>query len=137
MLITFDFFNMKTIEKILSKENVTKEQLDKLRKLGLVNWMWWKWWIQFTNLIRKIDFIDSEKLNNLLDDLDYISDIHDLEFNTWWWIFDFLNANYKLVNNILILINWTSLKSKIFIWFTIFTLINIFWIRFFKWTNFF
>lgn len=125
------------IDNILKYYWLSRWKLNIYRKQGLVNWMWGKWWIQFTNLIRKIDFVKEKKLKRLLRDLDYVSDIHDLAFNKGWWVKQYFIANYNLVEDILILINWTSLKSKIFIWFVIFIFVSIFWIRYFKWTKFF
>lgn len=125
------------IDKILKYYWLSRHQINIYRKQWIVNWMGGKWWIQFTNLIRKIDFVKKKKLKILLRNLDYVSDIHDLAFNKGGGIKQFIIANINLVDDILKLIDWTSLKSKIFIWFTIFTLINIFWIRFFKWTKIF
>ena len=124
---------MKTINKILEENWYTKEELLTCEREWICNWVWWKWGIQFTDLLRKLKYFNKEKEKELLFHLDLIADIHDIDFNNWWWIKDFIKSNYKFCNNLIKLLNWTNTIWRITIFTFVFTSLNIFWIKYFNW----
>tara|TARA_R110000764_G_scaffold5867_3_gene22763 strand:+ start:5223 stop:5423 length:201 start_codon:yes stop_codon:yes gene_type:complete len=62
---------------------------------------------------------ESKKEQSLLDNLDLVSDIHDIEFenatgtNILKSIQNFLRANYELIIRILQLLHWTTISGRL------------------------
>ena len=69
--------------------------------------------------MRKMKAFESKKEQSLLDNLDLVSDIHDIEFenitgtNILKSIKNFLRANYELIIRILQLLHWTSISGRL------------------------
>lgn len=124
---------MKTIDIILKQAGYTKEFLLKCRASGLTNWMWRKGWVAWTKQARNFKAFDSKRGNQLLDDLDLISDIHDLEFGKWGWLIKFYKSNYDLINRTLILLHWTSTLRRFLVFTIMFIGLNTVWIIAFNW----
>lgn len=129
---------MKTINKILKESGYTKEFLLECRKSGRTNWMGGKWGIQWTEKMRKMQFFENEREQELLDDLDLVSDMHDIAFenetgtNILKSILNFIKANYDLILRIIRLLHWTSIYSRI--WFLLWNItLTVFWVRYFNW----
>jgi hypothetical protein len=128
--------NIRLIDKILNKHLYTKDFLLEQRSLGVTNWMWWKWGIQWTKQAKKLAYFKKEKEKQLLEDLDLISDIHDLWFNEWWWVKEFYLVNYTYINDVLALLHWTTIFSRWIILIVLFFWLNTIWLKYFNWTNF-
>ena len=126
---------IKTIDKIIKEAWYTKQFLLECRCSGRTNWMGWKWWIQWTDEARKLKGFESSEEQELLNDLDLVSDIHDLDFEAGWWIIAYIKANYKLIMRILELLHWTSTFWRITIFCLAFFWLNIFWIKYFNFTK--
>ena len=127
---------MKTIEKILKSSWYTKEYLLEQRAWWITNWMWPKW-TSITKFLKKLPNFESDKKNRLLDDLDLVSDIHDLAYLKWWWIIDFFKANDIFIRNVLDLFYWTSRTARFFLFIILFYWLNTIWIRYFHWRKIF
>lgn len=124
---------MKTIDIILKEAGYTKEYLLECRASGLTNGMGRKWWIPWTKKARKFKAFDSKKWKQLLDDLDLVSDIHDLEFWEWGWFIKFFKSNMNLINRVLILLHWTSILRRLLVFTIMFFGLNTVWIIAFNW----
>lgn len=130
---------MKTINQILKNSWYTKEFLLECEKIWRCNWCWWKGWIQWTKQLRKLKFFNSNREQKLLDNLDLVSDIHDIDFenndskNIFESIKAFYIANYNLIIRILQLLYWTTKTGRLSVFLLAFFWLNIFWIRFFNW----
>ena len=124
---------MKTIDRILKEAWYTKEDLLVCEIKWHCNGMWSKWGIQWTDRARNMKYFQDKKHKTLLQNLDYISDIHDIDCNKWGFIIAFFKANYILAIRMLELLNWTSISSKVSAFILIFLWTNIFWIRTFNW----
>lgn len=129
---------MKTIDRILKEAGYTKEFLLECRRTGRTNWMGWKWGIQWTEKMRKMEYFETQREQELLDDLDLVSDMHDIEFenetgtNILKSILNFIKANYDLILRIIRLLHWTSISSRI--WFLLWNItLTVFWVRYFNW----
>ena len=127
---------MKTIDKILKEAWYTKQELLECEIEGTCNWMWGKWGIQWTDELRKLKYFDSEKETKLLNDLDLVSDIHDIKFNKGWFIIAFLIANYELCLHIIMLLHWTNTTAKVIIFILLMLWLNTFGIFYFSWKPF-
>lgn len=103
------------------------------------NWCWAEWGFKFSLLkdrLKELDFFDSEKLDSLYNNIETnLCNPHDNDFANWWWILDFIRANLNFSIWLLRILHWTSVKSKIIIFLISFIGLNIFWIKYFKWTK--
>ena len=124
---------MKTIDIILKEAGYTKEYLIQTELDWITNWMWSKWGIQWTDEARKFKAFDSVKWQELLDDLDLVSNIHDLEFWKWWGIKQFYKSNLDLINRVLILLHWTSTLRRLAVFIIMFFGLNTIWAKSFNW----
>ncbi len=124
---------MKTIDVILKEAGYTKKYLLKCRASGLTNWMGRKGWIGWTKQARKFKAFDSKRWNQLLNDLDLVSDIHDLEFWKWGRVIKFYKANLDLINRVLILLHWTSILRRLLVFIIMFFGLNTVWVIAFNW----
>ena len=132
---------MKTIDFILKEAGYTKEFLLKCRISGITNWCWWKWGIQWTDEARKFKYFQKEKEKELLNNLDLISDIHDIEFNNESGtnilnsLKNFLRANYMLTMRTIRLLHWTSFLRKLFVFSVMMISLNTIWLKYFNFTK--
>ena len=124
---------MSTIEQIVAENWYTIEELKECERKWICNGMGWKWGIQWTNLMRALPYFQGEKEKKLLEDLDLISDMHDIWFHKWWWILDFIKANYKLALGVCRLIYWTKTIDRILVFIIIFLSTTLFWRKYFNW----
>lgn len=123
---------MKTIDIILKEAGYTKKYLLDCRASWITNWMWAKWWIQFTDVARKFAFAKKPKIAKFLDDLDLVSDIHDLNYLNWETFKDFFKANMELISRVLQLMWWTSTSRRLIVFIMMFTTLNTIWWKAFK-----
>lgn len=124
---------MKTIDIILKEAWYTKEHLLEQRRIGKTNGMGRKWWIAWTKQARKFKAFNSNRLEQLLNDLDLVSDIHDLEFGKWGGIIKFYKSNLDLINRVLILLHWTSTLRRLLVFIIMFIGLNTIWVIAFNW----
>ena len=130
---------MKTIDIILKESGYTKAFLLKQRQSGRTNWMWWKWGIQWTDEMRWLKLFRKQEEQELLNDLDLVSDIHDLDFenanskNIFHSIIRFIKANYRLIMRIIRLLHWTTVTSRTWLFILSFIWLNTVWIKYFNW----
>lgn len=117
---------MNTIIKILPY-TLTNNQIDYLTKAGIINWIWW----QNSNIEKLIlDIIkwyfnfDSDKANNLLDDIRQISYCHDIDFSFKNW---FYKSNLKFAYRLFKLLHWTKFNERLWIFIFVFYLLNKEW----------
>ena len=101
------------------------------------NWCGWKWgfsFIKLKNRIEKLPFVNPKKLNKLYKDIEVKCCYpHDLAFDKWGWVKDFVVANYMFCENLMTLLHWTLPISRLIIFITTFTALNLFWIKYFNW----
>ena len=120
---------MKTIDRILKEAWYTKEQLLKCELDKKCNGMWAKGWIQWTDRMRKLKYFKSKKNKTLLINLDYISDIHDIEYIKWGSIFKFIRVNYELANRMIELLHWTNILWRLIVFTLCFFWTSTVWAR--------
>ena len=123
---------METIRKILKANWYTEEDLLEKEINWICNWCWPKW-DKFFPIIKIDPKYDKTKEENLLYDLDFICDIHDLDYNKGWFILDFIKANWKLANNIFTLIYWTNIILRVIIFIVVFCWTTLIWWLYFNW----
>lgn len=103
------------------------------------NWCWWEWWFKFILLkerVKKLDFFNPELLDKLYLSIETRAcDIHDDKFKEGGWIFSFLKANWEFIIEIMKIIHWTSVLSRILIFIVLFFWLNTIWIKYFNWTK--
>jgi len=101
--------------------------------------MGWKWGIKWTDEFRKLKYFKSTEEQELLDDFNLVSDIHDIDFENKTWITilksisNFLKSNYDLIIRLLRLLHWTTVLWRLLIFIVAFWGLNIFWIKYFNW----
>jgi len=132
ILIIFNHLIMNIITKILKNNWYTKEQLKQYEKDWICNWAWWKWGIDFDSLLKSLPYFRKSKWKKLLEDFNYISDIHDIAFYNWWWYSDFIRVNYKLSINTFKLLYWTNIIHRVFIFILLFVMTTLFWKKYFN-----
>lgn len=100
------------------------------------NWCWWEWWFKFELLkdrIKKLPFFDINKIESLYKDIEKKCCYpHDIRFEIWWNIFDFIKANYIFSKDLIWILQWTTIFWRFTIFLVSFILLNIFWIRYFN-----
>lgn len=122
---------MKTIDIILKEAGYTKAFLLKMEKKGICNWVGAKWGIQFTDRLRKYKYFQRTKKKKLLRDMDFIADIHDLDWYYGWGFITFIKSNYDLAIRMCQLLHWTTISAR-FITFCLF----FFSVTLFGWKNY-
>jgi len=122
---------LKTIDRVLKDNWYTREEISVYREMWVTNWMGSKWWIKFTKELSKLPWFNNKKWKQLLKDMDLVSDIHDIRFYVWWWLFGFLRANWKFGVNIIALFHWTTPMGRILLFTTLFIVLTLVgWINF-------
>ena len=101
------------------------------------NWCWWEWWFKFILLkdnVKKLKFFDWDKLDSLYYSIETRAcNPHDIDFAKWWWFIDFYKANIKFILEVLKILHWTNVLSRIFIFTILFIWLNTIWIKYFNW----
>ena len=126
---------VKTINRIIKENWFTRTDISVYRKMWVCNWAWWKGWIKWTKLWSLLHWFQTKKGKQLLIDIDLISDMHDIRFYLWWWLFDFIKANYKFCLNMMQLLWWTNTPSRLLLFIILFLWVTIFWIKYFTWNK--
>jgi len=122
---------MKTIDKIIKDNWFNRNELIICKQNWICNWCWWKGWFNFTKALNKLPYFQSDKEKQLLFDLELICNMHDIWFNKWWTFLDFIKYNFKIADNIIILLHWTNSLYRIFIFISVFL-----WTTLFGWKYF-
>ena len=123
---------MKTIDKILKKYNLDQKILLELEIEKKCNWCWPKH-NKFFPFIKKDKNYNPNKQEYLLYDLDFLCDIHDLQYWKGGWLFKYIKANYILAKNIYTLLHWTKWYTKLFVFILVFGGTTMFGFRYFNW----
>lgn len=108
----------------------------------MVKWeCWWEWWFKFSLLkdrLKKVDLFNADKLESLYNSIETRAcGPHDLAFEKGWGIVDFVKANLKFIKEIMVILHWTSIKSRLIIWAILFIWLNTLWIKYFNWKKVF
>ena len=107
----------------------------------MANWCWWEWGFKFSLLkdrLKKVDLFNVDKLESLYNSIETRAcNPHDLDFEKGWWIIDFVKANLKFIKEIMVILHWTSIKSRLIIWAILFIWLNTLWIKYFNWKKVF
>lgn len=122
---------MNSLSIILERYWMTIQILRTYKESWICNWCWWKWGFNFSDYFERLPFFNWKKSKSLLLDSRRVCCIHDKRFYDWWNFIDFIIANYDLANDMIQLLYWTSIFSKITLWLLIFL-----WTTLFGWTNF-
>jgi len=121
---------MKTIEQIVNENWYT---IKELKKCKYCNWCGWKWGINFELLMKSLPYFRKDKGKQLLEDLHLLCNMHDIWFHKWWWVVDFIKANYKFALWVCELIYWTKTIDRWLIFIIIFLGTTLFWRKYFNW----
>ena len=81
---------MNTIEKIIKKSWYSKKEI---LFCSNCNWCWWKWWINFEEIMKSLPFFNTDKWEELFNDLHIICNLHDMAYNNWKSYYNFILAN--------------------------------------------
>ena len=125
---------MRTIEKILLKNNMTKEFVIDLKTKWVSNWCWGQWGFNFDKFLIKVQKFfnfDYKKFFSFKNDMWIICWIHDNKFTLWWNFIDFICANLQFANDVTSIIHWTWFIRKFFVFLSTFFWTMIFWYRYF------
>jgi hypothetical protein len=124
---------MNTIDKILDEYSISKEMIKIYKQNWVCNWCWGKGWFNFWEYFRKNveKFKNYKKINNFINDLENVCNLHDIEYFRWRNFKDFIIANKNLIININLLLHWTGFLRRILISFLVF-----FWTTLFGWKYF-
>lgn len=106
----------------------------------MTHWQcWWEWWFKFSLLkdrLKKVKYFNPQKLDSLYNSIETRACLpHDILFLEWWWIKEFYLANYGFIIEILRILHWTSIPSRIIIFIVLFFWLNILWVKYFNWTK--
>ena len=82
-------------------------------------------------MIKKDKNYDINKQEYLLYDLDFICDIHDLQYWKGGWIFSYIKANYILAKNMYTLLHWFNCRKILFI--VVFLWTTLFGFKYYNW----
>jgi len=87
------------------------------------------------NKISKLPFVNKDKLDKLYYDIEIKAcKPHDDKFEKWGWILDFLKANKDFALDVISLLHWTTVISRLFIFLILFIWTSTLWIKYFNWT---
>lgn len=102
-----------------------------------MNWCWWEWGFKFSLLkerVKKLDFFNPDLLDELYNSIENRAcNKHDNKFSKGWWIIEFLKANREFIIEVLKILHWTSILSRIIIFIVLFFWLNTIWIKYFNW----
>ena len=99
------------------KENwyISREDMNYLIKIWVVNWIWWKWslLLKYVNTIKTIPEFNESRFWEWISDFEDIPvAYHDIDYTIGWWYWDFTLANFKLAVRTKRLLNWTNMFWK-------------------------
>lgn len=101
------------------------------------NGCWWEWWFKFVLLkdrLKKLKWFNPKKLDSLYKSIETRAcNPHDEAFEKWGNFLDFYKANLVFIEEVLAILHWTSVGSRIVIFTILFFGLNIGWIRYFNW----
>ena len=101
-----------------------------------MSYCWWQWWYDFIDLknrIEKLPWVNNDKLDKLYSDIEMtVCHPHDDRFTQWWWIIDYIRANYIFCIDLLGLLHWTSSMARFWLFLIVFTGLNLFWFKYFN-----
>ena len=104
----------------------------------MANWCWGEWGMSFKKLkdkLKKLPFVKPDKLESLYIDIEAQCCIpHDNRFDEWGGIKEYIKANYDFCETLLLLLHWTSVMWRLWVFIFVFMSLNIFGIRYFNWT---
>lgn len=107
----------------------------------MTNWCWWEGWFKFKLLkdyIKNVKYFNPDKIESLYKTIETRAcGPHDNKFTLWGWIKEFLKANYDFTIELLRILHWTSVWSRIIIFTITMLWLNTIWIRYFNWTRIF
>jgi len=126
---------METIDYIIQKAWYESKFLLEQRALGITNWMWAKKGINISRLLRSLPWFNKKKQAKLIDDLDLISDLHDIDFGKWGNYKDFYKANLNYIESVLQLLHWTPVIVRLLIFILFYTVLNTVWMLHFNWKS--
>lgn len=102
-----------------------------------MNWCWWEWGFKFSLLkdrLKKLKYFNPQKLDSLYNSIETRAcSKHDDKFEKWGWIIEFLKANWEFIIEVLRILHWTSIPSRIIIFIVLFFWLNTLWIKYFNW----
>ena len=118
---------MRTIEKI-SRYDLSKTDIFKLKKEWKINWWGWKGWVNFSKIIennlKNFHNFNDKKLIKLWKDIQVLCFEHDLDYfyKKWFYLSNFIFARWiaRLIKN------WANIFERFLIFFITFHLLNKF-----------
>jgi len=126
---------METIDYIIKKAWYESKFLLEQRALWITNGMWAKRWINISKLLRSFPWFNKKKQAKLIDDLDLLSDLHDIDFGKPWNYKDFYKANLIYIERVLQLLHWTPVIVRLLIFILFYTVLNTMWMLHFNWKS--
>ena len=103
------------------------------------NWCWWEWGFKFSLLkdrLKKVELFNPKKLDSLYLSIETRAcNFHDDAFEKGWWIKEFYKANMDFINEIMKILHWTTIFSRLIIFIVLFFWLNTIWIKYFNWTK--
>lgn len=104
-----------------------------------VNWCWWAGGFRFSLIkdwVKKVKFFNPALIDKLYYDIETKAcNPHDEAFILWWGIIDLYKANWKFIKELLAILHWTTILSRIIIFIVFFFGLNIIGIKYFNWTK--
>jgi len=126
---------METIDYIIKKAWYESKFLLEQRALWITNGMWAKRWINISKLLRSFPWFNKKKQAKLIDDLDLLSDLHDIDFGKPWNYKAFYKANLIYIERVLQLLHWTPVIVRLLIFILFYTVLNTMWMLHFNWKS--
>ena len=114
-----------------------QEQLLDLEEKWIINWCGGKGGVNFDLLLRRLvktfkNFLP-EKWQWLFEKMQKVCYSHDYDFYLWWWLYNFIRANYRFWKNLFFLLSWAKMTERFWIALFAFIMICIFWKKYFNW----
>ena len=90
---------MSTIKRILERYDLTIEEIESYKKVGIVNNCWADGGFNFSDKVHKYANYLPSKGQKLIDDIDTVCNIHDIMFNRWKTFNDWSIRSTNLVED--------------------------------------
>lgn len=113
---------------------LSKQDIENLKNERIINWIWPKG-LSFEPIlesIKSLPYFDSDRYQELYEDIQYISYKHDFEFYIGWSYWDFTTSNFKFAINLYKLLYWTKWYKKAGISIFVFIVLEIYWKKYFN-----
>lgn len=127
---------MRTIQKILKKAGYTTKQLEKLKKLNVINGCGGEGGFDFTGFAKHtITFFqkfNTEKHKKFIDDLNQICYLHDIDYTLGNNFLQKLKADFYLAKRVYQILSWTNKKNRILASLGIFLGVTFWGCKFYK-----